>query len=157
YFSRKTMRHEPDHNQNAAINLPKQILIRVRDVWDRTDQVLRGEYFGFRASTEVPGVAAALSLLVTATLLSLSLPGSYRAAVAAFFRKWGAQVAIGAIATGIVCNEFIVARFLSVDGSLEALTISKIRSWQAMLLVCGVALLILRQWVFPIEKRESID
>ncbi|MEO6164815.1 MAG: hypothetical protein ABIP88_11835, partial [Candidatus Binatia bacterium] len=63
------------------------------------------------------------------------------------------QLAIVMILSGILANEFLVARFLSLDGILESSTLYKLRWLQAVLVMSGFALMIVRRLVVASVKR----
>jgi hypothetical protein len=57
------------------------------------------------------------------------------------------------ILCGLIANELIIARYISLDGVLEASTISTIRWLQAILVLTGITLLVLRKRIAAIVNR----
>ena len=72
------------------------------------------------------------------------------------FGFWLPRFATGMIVLGMVANELIIAKYLSIDGILESTTVSGIRWLQLFLVLSGLALLMLRKPAARIGKQVVI-
>jgi hypothetical protein len=108
-----------------------------------------------------PGANIVLLLLVLAGLLLLSAR-SFRRGGGELFEvqgKWRLALkylAVGAIVAGIAGNEFIIARYFSLDGALEPATKSLVRGVQGLLVLIGIALLTMRHAIVAGLHRLSL-
>jgi Dolichyl-phosphate-mannose-protein mannosyltransferase len=113
----------------------------------------------FKSAAQIPGHSVVLALVLLFSLVLLSIP---HAAVAemidrrSVYARWIPRCAVGMIVLGLMANEFIIARYLSSDGTLEALTTSGIRGWRTILIVVGLVLLIMRTSVAAITSQVVI-
>jgi hypothetical protein len=102
----------------------------------------------FEQMTFSSAVGVPLTILV---LISLAIVSLLPFAAAAdfmhrqrFWRYWITVSALVACVSELFLNEFLLKRFLSIDGVLESSTVSTIRRLQVIVAVTAVALLILK-------------
>ena len=115
----------------------------------------------FEYVANVPGASSVLLLMTMIGLLVLSVwsfsrPGSK---ITDHQTQWSNALkwlGIGSALCAVLINEFTIPRYLSLDGVLEPSTIFTVRTVQAILLISGITLLILRHVISPGLARLAI-
>jgi hypothetical protein len=121
----------------------------------RYQAIEAGLLSNFERSASVPGNAAFLSLLVLVALATLPLLASpVKHRVDGLARSpWVTGLAVAMIACGVLANEVLLTRYVSPDGILEPLAITRIRMFQVLLVIGGFSLLLLRKSIFSTAAR----
>jgi hypothetical protein len=125
-------------------------------IWTRGQVVVAGFMSNFEHAAKVPGINILLALLLLASLFVFGLSGVHTALMVddrPFWNRWLSLFAVGMIVSGVIINEVIISRYLSVDGILEQATVLNIRWLQAVLLLSGTMLLIMRARVAALVSR----
>jgi hypothetical protein len=118
----------------------------------------------FEFSNNFPGSKIILALLTLTSLYLISIsPGSTTRSTEdqrRLCRTVLGVLAAGFILLGLLFNEFVIAYFVSQDGSLEAGTVTGIRWFQAFLFGAGIALMVLKgaiaHMVVRLRSTESV-
>jgi hypothetical protein len=114
---------------------------------DRAGAVPSLVFANFQSASDVPGARIPLLLLTFIGLLALS-------ADAALDKRSGRieltpgiviYVSVGIAAVAVLCNELLLARFLSADRALDISSVASIRAFQAFLLTTALASVAFRQ------------
>jgi|GEM_PF-1781851 len=135
-----------DRPQNGADTI--SVLNRLSPVLERAKFIIIALISNFQHSAHIPGGSIVLTIAVLSCLFLLTLSGISAATANRITDRigfWLPGFAIGIIVSGVVANELIIARYLSIDGILESTTVSTIRRLQLILVLSGLALLILRK------------
>jgi len=146
---------EPSGTLNSK---PDQTLDAGENTWRKNLEPLLGRWklmkANFEWSVDNPGIRVSLVLLLLISLFVLSIFGALSGlSEAAGRRRFGhclRWIAVGMILTGVIANEFFIARYVSSHGILQPSTLSSIRWLQAILIVSGITLLVLRNRIVTI-------
>jgi hypothetical protein len=127
----------------------------------RLASAVEGLRSNFEQMTSISRTSVPLLILVLISLAIMSLlPFAGAAAFIdrqRFWLYWITRFAWTLLLGGLVLNEFFIARFLSVDGTLESSTISSIRRLQIVCLLSAIALLILRNRLATLLNRPTMS
>ena len=148
-----------DRPLNGADTISTTVLNRLSPVWERVKFVTIALSSNFQDAAHVRGGSIALTIAVLTCLFLLTLSGVSAATAGRIADRigfWLPRFATGMIVSGVVANELIIARYLSMDGILESTTVSGIRLLQLILVLSGLALLILRKPTARIGKQVVI-
>ena len=110
----------------------------------------------FRYVMRVPGASMVLLLLALSGMALLSMRQASFLACYRLCCYWLMPFALGMVTAGVLANELLLARYLSLDGSLEASTIVSIRRFQAVLVLSGMGLLAARRKITAIINRLRV-
>ncbi len=146
-------------NSTGTLNLkPERTLDESENRWSKNFEPLGARWKLIEANfdwpLDLPGIRVALVLLllislcvlsVFGTLTGLSETGGWRR-----FRYWFTWMAASMILAGVLTNEFFIARYLSRHGILQPSTLSCIRWLQAILIMSGIMLLVLKNRIVTI-------
>jgi hypothetical protein len=111
---------------------------------------------GYLADRAIFGPATALMLLLLTLISMLLLTRSqmYRSgADVSGGARWMGRLGMFAIAAGLILNEWIIARYVSVDGTIEPSTAAHIRWLQVAMIVSGAVSLLLRKPLAHLLRR----
>ncbi len=119
-----------------------------KQIRSRVAPMKQGLIFNFDQMTWTPLAALPLFLLAMTTVTvaaAQSLPRFGRRISDSFLLRAISGVSLVLLLLALLVNEFFIARFLSVNGSLQAETVFQIRAIQAALLVIGVVVWLTRR------------
>jgi hypothetical protein len=122
-------------------------------LWTQTRRFVLDRGHLILAALNIPRITSLLLLLLTTISLSLvSMQSFTRFKGESIDRtvrytnelKW---LSAAMILCGLLINEFTIARYLTSDGSLDPLSVSTVRKLQALVIVAGIGLMIVRHAV----------
>ena len=133
-------------------DLPSSVLVTLLNgTAARAAAIVRGLSFNFESerAAQIPGVAVFLTVLLLSSLSIVAASEYFTASSLAgppssTIRALG-LTGLAMIAIGLAANEFTVARYLSIDGVLEASTVSALRVLELFLVIMGLMLWFLRR------------
>jgi hypothetical protein len=133
---------------NVANNIWTDLVAYLSVLWGKANFVLVAPFSNFQLAADIPGISIVLTLLVFTSLVVLSVPlttaPTDRLDRKYSLHRWFIGFAVAMFLFGLLFNELIVARYLSLDGKLEAHTISRIRWVETILVLSAIALLIFK-------------
>jgi len=142
---------DPDQTLKGTDSIWSKVLLTlVQPLWGRRNLIAAGFFSHFS------GMRIVLLVMVSMGLIVLSVSVTSTGAAEIIVRRWRFWLpwfAAGLILLGVLWNEFFIARYLSLDGTLEASTISTIRWEQAIAVLIGITLLMLRAKVTVVVER----
>lgn len=147
---------EPEQRATVTANIWTKGLAHLRPFWERRNLVIETLSSNCGQVAPIAGVRTALALLLLTGLGLLSVAGQPTEAAAVMdrhLRSWLPRLAVCAILSGLLWNEFVIARYLSLRGVLQPATVSSIRRFQVILVVSGACLLMLTGWIATLAAR----
>lgn len=144
---------DSDQALKVTDNVWTKVLRLLMPLWEQRNVVAAGFFSNFQLNAHIPGISIALALLVLTSLIVLSVSVTSTGAAEVIVRRWHfwlSRVAVSMILFGVLWNEFIIARYLSLDGILEASTILRIRWEQGIAVLIGITLLVLRSRIIVV-------
>jgi len=147
-----------DETLNVTDSIWTKVSSHLLPLWKRGNFAVVASSSNFRRATPIPGMSIVLTILCVISLFVLSVSGTSFAAAEndRRWRYWLPRFAAGMIVVGVLWNEFFVARYLSLNGFLEATTISSIRWLQVIFVLGGITLIMSRSRIAPIVNRLAI-
>jgi len=108
------------------------------------------------ATTTYAGIGGLLTLLSFIGLIAVcAYGGSLSAKSIELAKAWLPRFGIALIAVGLLFNEFVIARYLSAHGVLQASTVSSIRWLQTISILSGIVFLTQRAGIGNLLKQIS--
>jgi len=148
-----------DQPLNGPDTISPTLVNRLSHVGERINFVTVALSSNFQDFAHVPAGGIVLTIAVLTCLFLLTLSGVSVATAGRITDRigfWLPRVATGMIVLGVVANELIIAKYLSIDGILESTTVSGIRWLQLFLVLSGLALLMLRRPAARIGTQVAI-
>jgi hypothetical protein len=141
--------HAPEQQFDASSSGWTRLLSRVQSALARANFAVAGLFSNFERAARIRPIKGVMGVLLLLSLAFFSVPTIRSRADPGvrsplFLENCINTAGVGMLVLAVIANEFIIARYLSIDGILQRSTVLHIRWLQVILAVAGLMLLLMK-------------